>query len=115
MGYDAEWALIMVLIFDAIGLIVGMFIIKTLMPFSIRSYFKKVIIPIIPTIIISLIIELLLHSFIANGYLRFGLVLVIGTIVTFITFYFIGVSTEEKRLLLDLANGFLKHLKPVKK
>ena len=52
-GAVSEWALIMVLLFDIIGFIVGMFIIKTIMTFSIIEYTNKVIVPVIPIVVLS--------------------------------------------------------------
>ena len=107
LGYAPEWALIMVLVFDVVGLVVGMFIIKTIMPFSISIYLKRVVIPIIPVFLISLTIELLLKSFIANQVLSVFMVLIIGTVVSISTFYVIGVSKDEKKLLNSMIRSVL--------
>lgn len=106
-GYAPEWAFIMVLVFDLLGFIVGMFIIKTLMPFSIRAYTRFVILPVIPVFIISLLVETTLHHIIPNDYFRIVLVLILGTAVTFAAFYYIAISKEEKLLLKGLIKGFM--------
>ena len=110
-GYAPEWALLMVLIFDAVGLVVGMFIVRSLMPFSIMSYFRKVIIPIIPVFIVSLTIEVILHIFIPNRVLSVWMVLIIGSLVTMALFYIVGISNDERKLLHNMIEGIINRKK----
>lgn len=102
MGYDPEWALIMVLLFDAIGLVVGMIIIRGIMPFSVLEYSKKVFLPIIPIAAISFGAALLMHILISNEVIRFFLVIMTSTIVMVLSIYFIGMTKTEKQLMIDL-------------
>ena len=111
IGYSPEWALIAVLVFDAIGLFVGMLIIKTLMPFSIRRYVQYVIAPIIPVFVFSLMIEFSLHYFISNGVVRLFSVMIFGSIVSMVGFYYLGITKDEKRLLNNMVIGYLKRKK----
>lgn len=102
MGYAPEWALIMVFLFDAIGLVVGMFIIRSIMPFNIKEYTYKVFVPLIPVAISSFIAGWLLHHFIKNELLRVFLVFTICTIVCVLAVYLIGMNKEEKELIKRL-------------
>ncbi len=106
LGYAVEWAFIMVLLFDAIGLVVGMFIIKTLMPFSIRSYFRYVVLPIVPVFSIALLTDWLIHSFLSNEIARVLAVFIIGSLVLLALVYFIAMTKEEKILI----NGMIANL-----
>lgn len=99
-GYAPEWALIMVLLFDAIGLVVGMFIIRTLMPFHIMEYTKKVLFPTIPVVIASLLSSWLIHITINNEILRLILVCIGSTLAALITIYFFCLSKREKELII---------------
>ena len=108
MGCSPEWALIAVLVFDAIGFFVGMFIIKTLMPFSISKYIKRVLVPVILVFTISLIVELQIHQNVANDLARLLLVLCLGTIVSVTSFYWIALDKAEKQLLYGMIVGYLK-------
>ena len=108
LGYAVEWAFIMVLLFDAIGLIVGMFIIKTLMPFSIRSYFRYVVLPIVPVLFISLLIDWLMHSFLPNEIVRVLAVFILGSLVLLALVYFIAMTKEEKKLINGMVVNFIK-------
>lgn len=102
IGYAPEWALIMVLLFDAIGLIVGMFIIRTLMPFHIKEYTLKVFVPVIPVAILSFLVSWGVHIYVQNDLIRFLLVLLVSTAVCCLTIYFFGITKEEKTLFMQL-------------
>lgn len=108
LNYAVEWAFIMVLLFDAIGLIVGMFIIKTLMPFSIKEYFGDVIFPIIPVLFLSLVADWLMHSLLSNEILRVASVFILGSIITLALVYCIAMTNEEKKLIQIMAANFIK-------
>lgn len=108
LGYAVEWAFIMVLLFDAIGLIVGMFIIKTLMPFSIRSYFRYVVLPIVPVLFVSLLMDWLMHSFLSNEIVRVLAVFILGSLILLALVYFIAMTKEEKKLINSMVVNYIK-------
>lgn len=110
IGYSPEWALIAVLFFDGLGFVVGMFIIKTLMPFSIRQYIRYVTFPLIPVFVLSFLIEFGLHVYITNSIIRLISVLGIGTIISVLSFYLIAMTKEEKLLVGGMIRGFLKRI-----
>lgn len=105
MGYAPEWALIMVLLFDALGLLVGMFIIRTLMPFSIIEYTRKVFFPVIPIALITFVSCLLVHISISNNIIRFFVVIVVSSLTCGIITYLIGLTRDEKYLISQLINS----------
>ena len=107
-GYAPEWALISVLFFDVIGFIVGMFIIKDLMPFSIKHYIRFVFFPLLPVFFISFFVGISLHFFIPNDIIRLISVLTIVTIVSLSLFYLIAVTKDEKSLLNGMIIGYLQ-------
>ena len=102
IGYAPYWALIMVLLFDGLGLIVGMFIIKTLMPFRIVEYFKKVVIPLIPVIGITCLAVLPVNYIMRECFLRLLIEILIITILVLIVLYFISMSIQEKNVVKAL-------------
>ena len=106
-GYSPEWALIAVLVFDGIGFVVGMLIIKTLMPFSIRNYMVSVILPLLPVFLLSLLVDISFSRFISNDLIGLLLILIVGTIVSLLLFYFMAVSRDEKNLLNGMVRGYL--------
>lgn len=107
LGYSPEWALIMVLVFDLLGFIVGMFIIKSIMAFSIRAYIKLVVLPLIPVFLLSLLFELLIHFYLTNDVLRMISVFVFGSVVTIVIFYYLAVTREEKVLLRNMKDSIV--------
>ena len=107
-GYSPEWSLVMVLIFDGLGLIVGMFIIKTLMPFSIIEYFKRVVIPILPVFIITPLIISPIHICLKEGLNRFFIEGLIGTLCILLGLYFISMTKSERKLVDGFIYKFLK-------
>lgn len=110
-GYEPEWALLMVLVFDLIGLFVGMFIIRTLMPFNIIKYTKKVFLPVVPIMIIAFVVCWIIHKSIDNDVLRLIIVLLASTLIIGIMIYTIGITKEEKLILKQLVQGKLKKTK----
>ena len=104
-GYAPEWSLIMVLLFDVIGLVVGMFIIRTIMPFSILEYTKMVLIPTIPVIIASVLSSWLIHITVQNEIARFLLVCIGSTAVAIVTIYLFCLSKREKELIMGYVNN----------
>jgi uncharacterized membrane protein len=111
LGYAPEWALIMVLLFDAIGLFVGMLIIRTLMPFSIRKYTVKVIIPVLPVVSAAAISAWGVHSVIPNEILRFFLVCIVSTLVSVMVIYCFCLSREEKMLIASYVEKINSRIK----
>lgn len=107
-GFEPEWAFIMVLIFDAIGLVVGMKIIKDIMPFNITEYVKKVFVPILVVSIPVVILSYLVHLQVNNEWWRFSLVC-LSSFCSFVLFiYILGMTQAEKNLVVHIINERLK-------
>ena len=110
-GAVSEWALIMVLLFDIIGFIVGMFIIKTIMTFSIIEYTNKVIVPVIPIVVLSYILIAPIRHIMSESFIRFALILTLSVLVISILFFLIGLNKKEKKLIGQMASNIIKKLK----
>ena len=108
LGCEPEWALIPVLVFDLIGLLVGMFIIKSIMPFNIIDYLRKVFLPVIIVTLLSSVSSYIVHSSINNETHRFVLVLVVGTTTFLLAIYLVGMTHDEKLLLSSLVRSRIK-------
>ena len=102
MGYGPEWALIMVLLFDAVGLVVGMFIIRTIMPFNIKQYTLKVFVPVTPVVLLPLVASWLVHILVQNDIIRFMTVLIVSSLFCVLAMYVIGMTKAEKTLIRQL-------------
>ena len=110
LGCFPEWALMMVLVFDFLGLIVGMLIMETIMPFRISLYLKAVVIPLIPVTFFSFLITFSSQWFLPEGLLRLIIVVLIATSSVSILFYYIGTSKSEKTFIQTIVKRFLKRI-----
>ena len=107
-GYSSEWALIMVLLFDTIGLVVGMVIIRGIMPFSVLEYCKIVFLPVIPIGVISFGAAFFIHTIITNEIARFLGVVMTSTIVMTFAIYIIGMTKTERQSVFVLIASKVK-------
>lgn len=110
-GSDPEWALIMVLFFDIVGFIFGMFIIKEIMPFSIIDYLKKVFMPLIPVILLALTLSLPFILMMEEGFLRLLCVTSSSISGVLLSFYFWALSSHEKMLIQQILNKIISFSK----
>jgi len=111
LDFSPEWALVMVLLFDVIGLFIGMFIIKGIMKFSIRDYLKNVIFPMIIPVMTSFFIALFIHNIMQPGIARLLVVTLLSCCSLAITFYIIGFNYSEKKLVNQLGGKFISIFK----
>lgn len=99
LGADPEMTYLIYFLIMLVTMIVSLYILSRLIDFSIKDYFKKVIMPLIIVAAVSLPFPFLSVSFLPNGWLR----LLVTTFACFITFlpcfYFIGLDNKEKDLV----------------
>lgn len=108
LDYSPVWALVMVLVFDVLGFIVGMFIIRKIVPlFYITDYTKRVINPVIPPTCFSVLLTLPFYSHIEAGLLRLCTISFISTITAIFFFYHYGITNNEKEILIDFARKLI--------
>lgn len=103
-GSAPEFALFLVFLFDFIGYVVGLFIIKSIMPFSIRDYIKSVSLPLVPVLVLPLAITLPVCLLLRTGFIRFLIVLVVGVLSVAGCSWLFGLNKTEKEMVL----GFVK-------
>ena len=103
-GSEPEWALIMVLIFDVIGFVVGMFIIKGIMHFSILDYLKNVVIPLVPVFLLTFILSIPIVLLMEQGCMRLICVTGSSIVGVLLTFYLFALSSYEKPLIIQAIN-----------
>lgn len=101
-----ESALISVFVFNLLGFWVGLYIIKGIMPFSIGEYNKKVILPILYVLFITLAFTLPICLSINDSWIRFVLLFACSGVSCTLGSYYIGLSKDE-RIMVD---GILKNL-----
>lgn len=114
-GMMPESALLAVFIFDWVGHVTCLFILRKLVEFSIRDYLKKVMLPIVAVIVISIAFVSPIHFFIGNDLLRFIAVCLASVVIVFATAYCIGLQKNEKKLLREMIRSLLSKLNIVRK
>lgn len=107
-GMMPEFALLTVFVFDWAGHIVALFILRTLIDFSILNYTKKVLVPIVAVIVSSLLVVISVHGIIDNATIRFFVVGFIGVATTSALSYLIGLNKGEKALVKDFVKNLIK-------
>ena len=85
----------------AINYVISMFILKTIMEFSMFRYIKDVVFPLMLSSAVAIVIPVLAHHFITTGLLRLLIVTLLSIISVGITFYLISLNNEEKQFLVN--------------
>ena len=85
----------------AINYVISMFILKTIMEFSMLRYIKDVVFPLMLSSAVAIVIPVLAHHFITTGLLRLLIVTLLSIISVGRTFYLISLNNEEKQFLVN--------------
>ena len=97
-----ELALITVFICRTIGHIVGLFIVRTLVSFSLRDYVVHVVLPLVIVMVIGIGASYPFHILMDEGFTRLACVTVIGFVSVFFALYFICFDQRERELTRQL-------------
>ena len=85
----------------AINYIISLYILKTIVEFSLLRYFKEVVFPLMLSSLVSIVIPLLGHYFMTTGILRLLIVTILSIISVGLIFYLISLNNEEKQFLVN--------------
>ena len=108
---EPELALLCVWFFNTIGHIVCLFILRTLVRFSIKEYLKEVVVPIFVVIVIGVLSTLPLHLLLSYGFMRFFSVVFVGVLSVVLSTYYIALNRSERIILKDLTCALLSKIK----
>ncbi len=108
LGAEPESALLTVFILSAISQVVSLFVLKTVISFSIRDYLKAVMLPLLAVFAATVWVPVPLVHFMGQGWLRFVTVTVVSVAVTLPLIYCIGLNASEKKLMADLVRKFFR-------
>ena len=100
LGFSVEWAFIMTIVWDIIGLVVRLLMLKKDMQFPVMIYIRKVIYPVILVVVLTigiLVYPLSLISYMGLMYLLLSTILYISSLIAFIWFF--GLESYEKSLV----------------
>lgn len=100
LGFSVEWAFIMTIVWDIIGLVVRLLMLKKDMQFPVMIYIRKVIYPVILVVVLTiciLVYPLSVMNYMGLIYLLLSTILFISTLIAFIWFF--GLERYEKGLI----------------
>ncbi len=109
-GFKPEWALWPVLFTMFFVQVVSLFILKTLISFSIIDYYKKVICPLLYIGILSIGIAYVPFVIMSEGILRLLIICLISLTFTPVIAYWVGLNPSEKILIKNLVYRIKKKL-----
>ncbi len=110
MGYNPQTVFWISLAFTVVMQISSLFILRTIIDFSIKKYTKMVLKPFILVILVSFLIPIIPYYFMNTGNTRMIVVLITAIIFSSISTYFIGLNKNERSLI----NHFLVKIIPFK-
>lgn len=101
MGANAYVVFIVHFIIEIIAIIARMIILRNMIQLPLVQYLKEIYVPIINVTLLSVIIPVLVHNYMLEGWYRFVLVCVSCTISLSIFIYLLGLRGGEKALILE--------------
>lgn len=105
---DPNWALLMVFLMMIVVQVISLLVLKGIVMFSIRSYLKEVIFPLMMVILFTFWVPFLFKEFISEGWRRLGMTIIISLTVASTSIYFIGLTAGEKIIVKKMLNKVLK-------
>jgi len=96
-------ALIAILGLDIVRQIVALIVLKSIVTeFSMVRYCRDVVLPLLAVSLLSIVGPMVVHSLMAEGFLRLCVVLLVSTISILVSIYVAGLNNNEKSLMQQL-------------
>ena len=114
MGAPPYSVLIIAVFFAVAALIVRLLILKRLIDYSIRRFFRLVIAPVLIISAISAILPVLINYFSLQNVLRLCLVTIVSIISIMVCSYVIGLTYGERQKVKDIITGYIAAKKGIK-
>ena len=110
-GSQPEVAFVWILIFAGLSHTVSLFILKTIVQYSIKEYVKKVLVPFLLLVVLTFLFPILPHLILPEGFVRL-LVVIMTTVITIIpVIYFVSLDKEEKQMINSFLQSFINRFK----
>lgn len=106
-----EIALLAVFVCSALGHFVCLFVVRKLVGMSVWDYFKRIVIPIIEVMAITIVLVFPVHMFMREGFLRLVVVSLLSVVLVGLLFYYIGFNKSERKMSLQFVSSFFKRLR----
>ena len=107
-GAPAESAFVTYFIMSILVQICCLFVLKTIVNISIRSYFLKLILPLLLTSVISCTLLIAVHSLLPHNLIGIFVEYVFVFLETTLFFYFICLNNTEKKNIINLVKKVIK-------
>ena len=113
LGFEPQVGYILYFIIYSILLFIRLYLLRDMVKFPIMMYVREVLFKVLPTMAICFTIPSLLLFSMGEGVVRFILIVVLSTIVSSFTIYYLGLNEGEKKYLIELLLKIpvIQHLK----
>lgn len=108
MGASPEYGFILYFICTVIMQIICVIVASKVVGFSTLEYVQEVIIPLSTFSIMALIVPCIICQLLPYGFMRLVIVLIVSTIISSFTFYFLGMNKIEKGMCNNIIKNILK-------
>lgn len=108
MGAPAYWAFLFILFFEVFSQIARMYILRTLIKFSIRKFSKEVYFKTFYVALVASILPVLLHILMEPNIIRVFVISVLSVVSVVMTAYYLGMTKEERFFIKDKIYAILK-------
>lgn len=102
LGNGPLWVYYATLICAVIAQLVFLFIIRNLLPFSIRTYLREVCLPFIRVAVLSVPLPLMLFYSLEQGLSRLCVVTFTAIVVSVILSFFLGLNSKEREVVIKI-------------
>lgn len=112
LGFAPQITMVVAIFISTVSLFLRVYMLESMVGFSIRDYFRKVLLIISAVSVIAYVIPLYLTYQLGNGSLRFFIVGSGGIIASLAAIYFVGLSANERKFVIQTVhNKVLKYRK----
>ena len=81
-------------------------VLRSLVKISLKEYVYEVILPMLFTAIVAASTTWIISQFVEEGLMRVGMVTIVVAVISMILYYFVGLNSEEKRIVDSIILGF---------
>ena len=99
IGLAPESVLWVTLVVSALAHFVGLLILRSIAPFSIKDYVVEIIIPFLFVVLVSFVAPLIVHLWMLESFIRFVVVLFVSMACILPAIYFVGMNRSERHLV----------------
>lgn len=107
-GSSPEIVLVLYFIFMLLGQVLSLIILRSIVSFSLREYFAKVIWPCVILSLVSSIIPVTLHLIMQQSYLRLFVVSIVAGICVLLSSFYLGLNVSERAIIVDFVRNKIK-------